>query len=228
MAADNLIRGGQTMHTASQTRDRMDSGPFTQARVTGVCDGIFGLSATSGPLTARRAASCLLEPAAGDSVLAVQTSQGNWYVLSVLTRGDTPSVVSVPADSVIRSDQGSLTLAAQASLALAGGERVSITTTALEVQAEQARASFSMLSMTAGLIEATATRVRNVAELFETFADCIRQRAGSMYREVKDIDHLKAGQVFYKAETVLNMRGKHSVLSAEGEVKIDGTRVHLG
>ncbi|MGH8372768.1 MAG: DUF3540 domain-containing protein [Gammaproteobacteria bacterium] len=216
------------MHTAIKARDRTEPGPFTEARVTGVCDGIFGLSAETGQLTARRAASCLLEPTAGDSVLAVQTSHGNWYVLSVLTRGDTPSIISVPADSVIRSDQGSLTLAAQTSLALAGGERVSITTTALEVQAEQAQASFSVLRATAGLIEATATRVRNVADLFETFADCIRQRAGSMYREVKDLDHLKAGQIYYNAETVLNMRGKHSVLSAEGEVKIDGTRVHLG
>jgi Protein of unknown function (DUF3540) len=228
MAAGNLIRGEQIMHTASQTRDRVDSGPFTEARVTGVCDGIFGLSAASGALTARRAASCLLEPAAGDSVLAAQTSQGNWYVLSVLARGSAPAVISMPPDSVIRSEQGRLTLAAQTSLALAGGDQVSITTPALEVQAERAQASFSMLRATAGVIEATATRMRNVAELFETIADCIRQRAGSMYREVKDLDHLKAGQVYYKAETVLNMRGKHSVLSAEGEVKIDGTRVHLG
>lgn len=216
------------MQSASKPRDRADSGPFTEARVTGVCDGVFGLSAASGPLTARRAASCLLEPAAGDNVLAVQTGQGNWYVLSVLARGNAPAVISVPSDSVIRSDQGSLTLAAQTGLSLAGGEQVSITTPVLEVQAERAQASFSVLRATAGVIEATATRMRNVAELFETIADCIRQRTGSMYREVKDLDHLKAGQVFYKAETVLNMRGKHSVLSAEGEVKIDGTRVHLG
>lgn len=216
------------MHIASKTRDRIDTGPFTEARVTGVCDGIFGLSTDTGPLTARCAASCLLEPAAGDSVLAAQTSRGNWYVLSVLSRGDAPAVISVPADSVIRSDQGSLTLAAQTGLALTGGQQVSVTTPVLEVQAERAQASFSVLRATAGLIEATATRVRNVADMIETVAECIRQRAGSVYREVKDLDHLKAGQVFYKAETVLNMRGKHSVLSAEGEVKIDGTRVHLG
>lgn len=216
------------MQTAIKSRNNRESGDFIEARVTGVCDGVFGLSGMTGQLTAKRAASCLLEPAAGDNVLAACASEGTWYVLAVLSRGDTAAVVSLPADSVLRSSQGGLTLAAQTELALAGGEQVSIVTPALEVQAERAQASFSVLRATAGLIEATATRVRNVADMFETIAECIRQRAGSVYREVKDLDHLKAGQVYYKAETVLNMRGKHSVLSAEGEVKIDGTRVHLG
>lgn len=216
------------MQTAIKSRNNRESGAFVEARVTGICDGIYGLSGIAGQLTARRAASCLLEPAAGDTVLSAQIADGTWYVLAVLTRGDTAAIVSLPADSVLRSSEGGMTLAAQTQLTLAGGERVSITTPELEVQAERAQASFSVLRAAAGLIETTATRVRNVADLFETVADCIRQRAGSMYREVKDLDHLKAGQVYYKAETVMNLRGKHSVLSAEGEVKIDGTRVHLG
>lgn len=216
------------MQTATKTWNSEASNPFIEARVTGVCDGVFGLSGASGQITARRAASCLLEPAAGDNVLAARVADGNWYVLAVLVRGDAAPVVLLPADSVLRSSEGSLTLIAQTELGLAGGEQVSITTTTLDVQAEQAQGSFSVLRATAGLIEATATRVRNVADMFETIAECIRQRAGSVYREVKDLDHLKAGQIYYKAETVLNMRGKHSVLSAEGEVKIDGTRVHLG
>lgn len=216
------------MQTATRSRNNPASADFVEARVTGVCDGVFGLSGMTVQFTARRAASCLLEPAAGDSVLAASTADGNWYVLAVLMRGDTAAVVSLPADCLLRSSQGGLTLAAETRLALAGGEQVSITTPALEVHAEQAQASFSVLRATAGLIEATATRVRSVADMFETVAECIRQRAGSVFREVKDLDHLKAGQVYYRAETVLNMRGKHSVLSAEGEVKIDGTRVHLG
>ncbi|HEX6550975.1 MAG TPA: DUF3540 domain-containing protein [Gammaproteobacteria bacterium] len=216
------------MRMANKAQNITEPNPFIEARVTGVCDGVFGLSSPLGQLTARRAVSCLLEPAAGDTVLTVHLAEGCWYVLAVLTRGESPPVVSLPADSIVRSTRGGLTIAAQGELALAGGERTSLTTPVLEVQAEQAHASFSLLRATAGLIESTATRVRHVADLFETVADCIRQRAGSMYREVKDLDHLKAGQVYYKAETVLNMRGKHSVLSAEGEVKIDGTRVHLG
>lgn len=216
------------MQTASRSRNHPEPAALVEARVTGVCDGVFGLSGVTGQLTAKRAVSCLLEPSAGDNVLAVCSADGSWYVLAVLTRGDTAPVVSLPADSLVRSAAGGLTIAAQGELALAGGERTSLTSPILEVQAEQAHASFSLLRTTAGLIEATATRVRYVADMFETVAECIRQRAGSMYREVKDLDHLKAGQVYYKAETVLNMRGKHSVLSAEGEVKIDGTRVHLG
>ena len=159
--------------------------------------------------------------------MASRGADGAWYVLAVRIRGEASAVISLPADSTIRTQGGGLTLAASTELALAAGKRASITTPELEVHAERARASFGVLNVVAGLIDATATRVRSLADLFETVADCIRQRAGSMYREVKDLDHLKAGQVYYKSESVFNVRGKHSVLSAEGEVKIDGTRVHL-
>lgn len=216
------------MQTASKLRNSGQSNPFIEARVTGVCDGILGLSSPWGQITARRAVSCLLEPAGGDTVLATRVADDNWYVLAILTRGEAAAVVSLPPDSVLRSSTGGLTLAAGTELAFAGGERISVVTPALEVQAEQAHGTFSILRASAGLIESTATRIRGIAELFETVADAIRQRAGSMYREVKDLDHLKAGQVNYRAETVLNLRGKHSVLSAEGEVKIDGTRIHMG
>ncbi|HET7649531.1 MAG TPA: DUF3540 domain-containing protein [Gammaproteobacteria bacterium] len=216
------------MRTASKSLNSEHSTSLIEARVTGVCDGVLGLGSAWGAITARRAASCLLEPAAGDTVLATRVGADSWYVIAVLTRGESVPVVSLPADSQLRSVQGGLTVTAHTGLVLAAGEQLSITTPSLEVQAETAHGSFSVLRTAAGLIEATATRMRNVADLFETVAEVIRQRAGSSFREVQDLDHLKAGQVYYKAESVLNMRGKHSVLSAEGEVKIDGTRVHLG
>ncbi|HET7922347.1 MAG TPA: DUF3540 domain-containing protein [Gammaproteobacteria bacterium] len=217
------------MQSANKTRSTQEeASPFVEARVTGVCDDVLGLSGAAGTLTARRAASCLLMPAAGDTVLATCVADGSWVVLAVLVRGAADPIVSLPADALLRTEAGGLTLAAQTSLALAGGERVSVVSPALEVHAEQANGSFSVLRAAAGLVETTASRIRSIADYFETVADTLRQRAGSMYREVKDLDHLKAGQVNYRAETVFNIRGKHSVLSAEGEVKIDGTRVHLG
>jgi hypothetical protein len=216
------------MRTANRIQSGELAGNIAEARVTGVCDGVFGLTGAAGLVTARRAASCLLEPAAGDTVLTAQVADGNWFVLAVLTRGNAAPVVSLPADSVLRTEHGTLTVTAPTALALAAGESISVVTPALEVQAEQATSAFSVLRTAAGLVETTATRIRGIADFFETVADTLRQRAGSMYREVKDLDHLKAGQACYRAETVFNIRGKHSVLSAESEVKIDGARVHLG
>lgn len=198
-----------------------------QAKVLDAGEDICRISGASGSFTARRAASCLLQPAAGDSVLAADLA-GSLWILAVLVRGDTPAVLPLPADSTLKVTQGGLKLAVQDELTLAAGRQLSAVAPEVSVQAGQANLTLGALQLAAGLVEATAERVRAVGDFFETVAKQVRLKAGSVHREVEDLDHLQAGQVFYKVENVLNLRGKHTVMSAESEVRIDGERIHLG
>lgn len=200
---------------------------FIQARVTDAGEDICRLSGAVGSFTARRAASCLLQPAAGDTVL-VADMDGSLWVLAVLVRGDTPAMIPLPADSTLKVAAGGLKLAVRDELTLAAGRQVSAVAPEVSVQAARAGITLGALQLAAGLVEATVNQVKTIAEFLDTVAERVRLKAGSSYREVEDLEHLQAGQLYYSIKNVLNMRGKHAVMSAESEVRVDGERIHLG
>lgn len=215
------------MQTHTQATHIAATAELIQARVADAGDDICRLSGPAGSRTARRAASCLLQPGPGDTVLAADVGGSTW-ILAVLTRGDSPAVVPLPADSTLKVAQGSLKLAVQDELTLAAGRQLSALAPVVSVQAARATIGLGALQLAAGLVEATVDRVKTVVDLLDTVAQRVRVKAGSMHRQVEDLDHLQAGQLFYSIKNVLNMRGKHTVLSAESEVRVDGERIHLG
>ena len=58
--------------------------------------------------------------------------------------------------------------------------------------------------------------------------DRVSSRVNRAFRVVTEIDQLRAGQVDHSAETVMHLRAKNTVLTAEELVKVDGEQIHLG
>ncbi|HSN17379.1 MAG TPA: DUF3540 domain-containing protein [Gammaproteobacteria bacterium] len=215
------------MHTQTQSNYAPAATGLIQARVVDAGEDICRLSGASGSFTARRAASCLLQPAAGDTVLLAEAG-GSLWVLAVLVRGDSPAVLPLPADSTVKVAQGGLKLAVQEELTLAAGKQLNAVAPEVSVQAARAGFTVGVLQLAAGLVDAVADQVKTVAGMLDTAAERVRLKAGSSHRQIEDLEHLQAGQLNYAVKTVLNMRGKHAVMSAESEVRLDGERIHLG
>src|SRR5579859_8052403 len=114
-------------YTAMQTQIQPNftdaAAELIQAKVVDAGEDICRLTGAAGSFTARRAASCLLQPGAGDTVLAAQVA-GNIWILAVLVRGDTPALLPLPADSTLKVAQGGLKLAVQDELTLAAGRQL--------------------------------------------------------------------------------------------------------
>lgn len=215
------------MHTQIQTDYTASPSGLIQARVVDAGEDICRLAGSSGSFTARRAASCLLQPAAGDTVLLAEAG-GSLWVLAVLVRGDSPAVLPLPADSTLKVSQGGLKIAVQEELTLAAGKQLSAVAPEVSVQAARAGFSLGVLQLAAGLVDAAVDQVKTVATLLDTAAERVRLKAGSTHRQVQDLEHVQAGQLNVAVKTVLNLRGKHTVMSAESEVRLDGERIHLG
>ena len=214
------------MQTLTQT-DYAAAPGLIQARVVDAGEDICRLSGAAGSFTARRAVSCLLQPAAGDTVLAADV-EGSLWILAVLVRGDSPAVLPLPADSTLKVAAGGLKVTVQDELTLAAGRQLSAVAPEVSLQAPRASFTLGALRLTAGLVEATVEQVKTAAQFLDTAAERVRLKAGSVHREVEDLEHLQAGQLFYRIKNVLNLRGKHAVMSAENEVRVDGERIHLG
>ena len=48
------------------------------------------------------------------------------------------------------------------------------------------------------------------------------------YRTVSEIDQVKAEQIDYAAETIMNLHGKNTLVTAEELVKLDAAQIHVG
>lgn len=215
------------MQTQTQPTYMAGTADLVQAKVVDAGEDICRLAGTAGSFTARRAASCLLQPAAGDTVLAADLGGSTW-ILAVLVRGDSPAVLPLPADSTLRVAVGGLKLVVQDELVLAAGRQLSAVAPEVSVQAARAGFTLGALQLAAGLVEATVDQVKTLAQFLDTVAERVRLKAVSSHREVEDLEHLQAGQLYYSIKNVLNLRGKHAVMSAESEVRVDGERIHLG
>ena len=215
------------MQSQNQSLHAADAAGLIQAKVVDAGEDICRLLGPAGSFTARRAASCLLQPGAGDTVLAADLADGTW-ILAVLVRGGSPAVIPLPADSTLRVAQGSLQLSVPDELTLAAGRQLTAIAPEVSLQAARAGITLGALQFAAGLVEATVDHIKTATEFLDTVAQRVRLKAVSVHREVEDLEHLKAGQLFYSIKNVLNMRGKHAVVSAQSEVRVDGERIHLG
>jgi hypothetical protein len=215
------------MHTANPMQATAAEAGMIQAKVVDAGEDICRLTGAGGAFSARRAASCLLQPAAGDTVLAAVLADSTW-VLAVLVRGDSPAIVPLPADATLKVAAGSLSFTVPDELTLAAGRQVSVLSPEVSVQAARASIGLGALQLAAGLVEATVEHIKTATEFLDTVATRVRLKAGSVHRQVEDLEHLQAGQLYYSIKNVLNMRGKHAVVSAESEVRVDGERIHLG
>jgi hypothetical protein len=64
--------------------------------------------------------------------------------------------------------------------------------------------------------------------VLETFVVRLLQRASRSYRFVEGGDHVRSGEVDYRAVGNLHLRGKNAVVTAEAVAKVDGGQIHLG
>src|SRR5690606_25847327 len=109
--------------------------------VARAADGRLVVGAALGPVTAHRAASCLVDAEPGDTVLLAIDADGLAFVLAVLTRAPTEGAakrgvtLEVEGDLQLRTRSGQVKIAAQEGVEIVTPTTVGVTAGALEVRA---------------------------------------------------------------------------------------------
>lgn len=174
-------------------------------------------------VTARRAASCLLEPAVGDRVLLAAEERGDAYVLAVLEQRDPEtSRISVEGNLTLSSLRGKVSVAAQEGVELVSSAAVRILASAVEVQAVEA------LSVLSGAVKGEFGKVKMYAATLDSFFERVSQHAKRSSRTVEEMDQVQAGHLDYAASGNAHLRGDNALISAHELVKLNGEQVHIG
>lgn len=204
-------------------------------RVVGPTDGLpsggpdITVDTEFGRLLVRRAASCLLRPEVGDTVLVSGPNQAAAWVIAVLERGGAvPSRFDLGGDAGLSVDADGLRLESSGRLDFAAGGELRLTAEALTVRAASATALIDRLSAFGRELSASIGQVRLVGNLLETFVDRLTQFARNSLRSVEGLDQARSGTVDYRAEQGMSLHGRELMATAEGLVKIDGGQINVG
>jgi len=147
---------------------------------------------------AKQAASCLLQPEAGDRILTVSCRDGDNYVVHVLSRAggcEDAAELNVPGARQLTIRQPQVSISATEQIALHALRDVDIT------------AATGVLSL-------------NARNLFTTVQESLVQNVRHFVG--------KAEQYLLDAKQLLKLHGKQALVTAEHDVKVDGERISMG
>ncbi|HJL16981.1 MAG TPA: DUF3540 domain-containing protein [Sandaracinaceae bacterium LLY-WYZ-13_1] len=213
--------------------------PFVAANEPGPCSEMFGAAVRAvtdrviaveraGEVTmARRAASCLLAPRAGDVVLCAKVD-GAAYVLAVLERDAEGTELEVDGELAFRSHAGSIRMDAAEDVELRSGRALRLRSQAMAFVAEQGSWVGRELRLVGERLTLDAQRIRQVSTFAERVADSLEERFGRTYRDVEDAEHVRAGSITYSIRHLLRHHASTAVMTAKKLIKLDGDQIHLG
>jgi len=200
----------------------------SSGRVVRVEDGAFVVRVQAVEVRCARAASCLLEPAVGDRVVAWSEGAEAW-VLAVLERApETACDVVLEGDARVRSRDGAVTVSAPGGVRLESPTEVRLVSARVGVAAEKMDLAVQKVLAVGRTVEAEFTSARLHAQRLDQVLGNFTQRVKTALRMVDDVDVVRAGRVDYRAEQVMNLHGESAVMTAEGVVKVDGGQIQLG
>ncbi|QRF57918.1 DUF3540 domain-containing protein [Variovorax paradoxus] len=182
-----------------------------------------------GQWTCRRAASCLLQPAPGDTVLFSGPDAQRVFLIAVVEQADPrASRIEVPGDLVLSAPGGSIAVDSATDLRLHSAGKLDMAGAQWQVRAEQAQLQVAEMRYVGQAVDATVGRVRLLGKLFETMADRLLSMARSTLRVVDETEQVRVGHLDCEASHAVRIHGHHTVVTGKELVKVDAAQIHMG
>jgi Protein of unknown function (DUF3540) len=179
-------------------------------------------------LEARIAFGCLIQPEPGDHVLTTSDGATTW-VLSVLERtSDRPARLWSGGALEIASAEGDITLSATRRLTISAGTGVRVESPEIELHARLGRFVIDELTQIGRQAAYFVARIRNLGEVFETFADHLLVRAKRGTRHIEESDQVRAGSIDHQAEGAMHLYAETTFITADKVVRVDADQIHMG
>jgi len=198
------------------------------ATVVGVSGRSLRVRSPLGEVEARRAASCLIEPALGDEVLVVHHDRGS-HVLAVLERDDdVPVRLAADGDLEIAAPAGRVSMSARDGVDLLTPGDAVVAAGELRVSAQSGEMAIGALTYLGDRLTAQIDRVKTVAQSAEQIAGRWVQRLDRAYRFIAHSEAVRAEYLEFEARAAFHVKAETTMVSSGGLTKIDGSQIHLG
>lgn len=210
------------LHRRGSTRKPARATPATH------CAGIVtavepsGFRVASGELVAlaRRAASCLLEPARGDSVACLLVAPDEVWILAVLQREEgVTNVLRCDGPTRVEIDAGPLSVNA---------ERIDLASRRFSLETGRAEVSADDAHLIGRELRVIGTTMKLVGSLLSTVFDRVTHYSQHHQRTTEGLDRVQAAHIEQQAKQLLRLSGEHALIDGAKLVKTRGGQIHFG
>ena len=168
-----------------------------------------------------RAASCLLQPGIGDTVLVAGPRRDQVYLLAVITQADPGrSQLVVNGNLTLHARQGGIALHADTQLDLRSSE--------LSLEARKAQVEVNEMEYRGAEVRMTTLVARFVGRTCEAVLDRLSVLTRSSFRLTEEVEQVRAGHIDYEARSTLRLHSKNTLVSSKELVKVDAEQIHMG
>lgn len=184
--------------------------------------GPQGFMVSSGDLrtTARRAVSCLLEPAPGDSVACLLVAPDEVWIVAVLTREEgVENRLRCSGATRLEIEGGGLNLSAPA---------IELDSDAFTLRTAKADVTTTEASLVGEHFSLVGSTVKLVGALLSSVFDRVSHFAKHHQRTTEGIDRTQATYLEQDGRELLRLSGRTTVISGESLIKAQAEQVHLG
>jgi hypothetical protein len=183
--------------------------------VTAHAEGLVLVWTGESMIAARRALTCLVVPEIGDTVLVADGGTPCSFVLAILERpGGGELRIAAEGDLSIETPGGRFAVRSGSGLDLATESRLTLGAARIDVRAQDVGLFLGSVMLVAGAVDAMLER--------------LSQTARRVFRQVEEVDHLRAGHIDYAAAGMSRLHGGHMLLTATELVKTDAKQIHVG
>ncbi|ADU37104.1 DUF3540 domain-containing protein [Variovorax paradoxus] len=191
--------------------------------------GIHSVDSDGRVLRCLRAASCLLRPEIGDTVLVSGPDAQRLYLTAVAEQADAGAAhIEVAGDLTLASQRGAVRLQGATELQLCGPQALRMDTAQLHLNAQAAECQVGHMSYQGVEARATVLNMRIVGRVYEAVVDRLVQLSKSAFRMTEGVDQVHAGQIDYKASEMARVHGRNTVVTAQDLIKADAKQIHMG
>ncbi|WP_321910604.1 DUF3540 domain-containing protein [Paraburkholderia sp. J11-2] len=203
---------------------------MTYATVTGRAGQWYFLQTADVVSTrALRADSCLIDPDCGDRVLVCTGgSHTASYILAVLSGAvQGAAAIVLPGEVSLHTDDGVLRVEAD-QIDMHARRRVELDAPEIGMSGLRGEFKFARFDATVQQLQASLGSVRTLAHTMTNTVGRLILRARDSLRWVEDTDETRAGRIRMHVDERFHMSARHATVLAEGQVKIDASKIDLG
>ena len=169
---------------------------------------------------ATRAASCLLEPAAGDSVACLRIAPDEVWVMAVLRREEgVPNVLRSPGGLRVDVAGGALELQAA---------RIGLKTDHLDAVTKQMTVATDSADVVGRELTVVGTKIKLVGSWLSSVMDRVQHVSQHYLRTTDGMDRVVATHVECEAKQLLRLEGEHTLVNGRALIKARGAQIHFG
>ncbi|MGD9973397.1 MAG: DUF3540 domain-containing protein [Desulfatirhabdiaceae bacterium] len=177
-------------------------------------------------LVAERAAGCLLLPEKDDRVLVLSDETGSHYILSVLVKSGSASVMDFPGDLDLTAVNGRCALHS-GEMEITGASSARISAPEMLLSGMSGRFRFGSLDMLARHLNARILEIQTAVSTLSMTAARFTARIGHILRRT-GFELNRAKSVRTEVEDRFGVSAGQVSILAENEVTVDGEKIHLG